>query len=71
MDGVLDGQRVQAELGAEHVQVLTVGLTQVQLHHRGIIPEKVADLGAGNSSSCSTPPRYSRVRAWHWPASIH
>ena len=45
MDGVLDGQRVQAELGAEHVQVLTVGLTQAQPHHRGIIPEKVADLG--------------------------
>ena len=43
--GVLDRQRVQAELLAEHGEVVHVGLVQVQPHHRAGGAHVVADLG--------------------------
>jgi hypothetical protein len=45
LDGVLDGQRVQPELLGDDLQVLLVGLAQVQPHHRVRLLEEVGDLG--------------------------
>jgi hypothetical protein len=45
LDGVLDGQRVQPELLGDDLQVLLVGLAQVQPHHRVRLLEEGGDLG--------------------------
>ena len=45
LDGVLDRQRVEPELLRDDLQVLLVGLAQVQPHHRVRLLEVVGDLG--------------------------
>jgi hypothetical protein len=45
LDGVLDRQGVEPELLRDDLQVLLVGLAQVQPHHRVGLLEVVGDLG--------------------------
>jgi hypothetical protein len=45
LGGVLDRQRMQPELLRDDLQVLLVGLAQVQPHHRVRLLEVVGDLG--------------------------
>ena len=45
VDRILDGQRVQAELLAQHIQVLVVGIAQVEPDGDGLVAQVVADLG--------------------------
>jgi hypothetical protein len=45
LDGVFDGQEVQPELLGDDLQVLLVGLAQVQPHHRVRLLEVLGDLG--------------------------
>jgi hypothetical protein len=44
LDGVLDRQGVEPELLRDELQVLLVGLAQVQPHHRARLLEVVGDL---------------------------
>ena len=45
VDRVLDGQRMQAELLAQHIQVVAVGVAQVQPDGDGRVVNVVADVG--------------------------
>jgi hypothetical protein len=62
LDGVLDRQRVQPELLRDDRQVLLVGLTQVQPHHRVRLLQEVGDLGGrevlGLQHPLSVQPRW-------------
>ena len=49
LHGVLDGQRVQPELLAQHGQVAVVGIPQVQPDGDRLIGQVIADLGHGET----------------------
>jgi hypothetical protein len=42
---VFDGQRVQAELLAQHGEIVVVGAAQVQLDGDGVVSQVIADVG--------------------------
>ncbi len=52
---VLDGQRVQAELVAEHREVLPVGVTQIQPDHDRLVLQVLADVGDGKALADKRP----------------